>query len=64
MLVYVLIWIIILQLKRGDPVTEVEFDRSCIGCELRRIHRQADEVRNSKMKCVLADTVARVEITL
>ena len=32
------------QLKRGDPVTEVEFDRSCVGCELRRIHRQADEV--------------------
>ena len=32
------------QLKRGDPVTEVEFDRSCVGCELRRIHRQAEEV--------------------
>ncbi|KAJ7384106.1 hypothetical protein OS493_023430 [Desmophyllum pertusum] len=32
------------KLKRGDPVTEVEFDRSCVGCELRRIHRQADEV--------------------
>ena len=34
----------ICQLNRGDPQTEVEFDRSCVGCELRRIHRQADEV--------------------
>ena len=38
-----------LQLKRGDPVTEEEFDRSCVGCELRRIHRQADEVLR---KCI------------
>lgn len=32
------------RLKRGDPVTEVEYDRSCVGCEMRRIHRQADEI--------------------
>ena len=25
-------------------MTEVEYDRSCVGCETRRIHRQADEV--------------------
>ena len=25
-------------------MTEVEYDRSCVGCEMRRIHRQADEV--------------------
>ncbi|KAK2561244.1 Cilia- and flagella-associated protein 221 [Acropora cervicornis] len=32
------------KLKRGDPQVEKEFDRSCVGCELRRIHRQAGEV--------------------
>ncbi|PFX33812.1 Primary ciliary dyskinesia protein 1 [Stylophora pistillata] len=32
------------KLNRGDPVIEDEYDRSCVGCELRRIHRQADEV--------------------
>ncbi|XP_015750740.1 PREDICTED: cilia- and flagella-associated protein 221-like, partial [Acropora digitifera] len=32
------------KLKRGDPQVEQEFDRSCVGCELRRIHRQAGEV--------------------
>lgn len=32
------------KLMRGDPEIDVEFDRSCVGCELRRIHRQADEV--------------------
>ena len=25
-------------------MTDVEYDRSCVGCEMRRIHRQADEV--------------------
>ena len=25
-------------------MTEVEYDRSCVGCEMRRIHRKADEV--------------------
>lgn len=34
----------LLKLNRGDPVIEEEYDRSCVGCELRRIHRQADEV--------------------
>ncbi|CAH3130560.1 unnamed protein product [Pocillopora meandrina] len=32
------------KLNRGDPVIEEEYDRSCVGCELRRIHRQADEI--------------------
>ena len=38
------------QLMRGDPEIEVEFDRSCVGCELRRIHRQADEVCHAENK--------------
>ena len=25
-------------------MTDVEYDRSCVGCEMRRIHRQANEV--------------------
>ncbi|XP_068715346.1 cilia- and flagella-associated protein 221-like isoform X1 [Montipora foliosa] len=32
------------KLKRGDPQIEQEFDRSSVGCDLRRIHRQAGEV--------------------
>jgi len=34
----------VLQLNRGDPVIENEFDRSTTGCKSRRVHRQATEV--------------------
>lgn len=34
----------IFQLLRGDPVIMNEFDRSSTGCQLKRIHRQADNV--------------------
>lgn len=36
--------LIFVQMKRGDPIADVEYDRSCTNCTQQRIHRQANTV--------------------